>query len=95
MMAKKRMNQKRNINVHSGPVMTAQPQVASVKSTGASQNPARSSKVNLAAPETTLTHEQIAERAWCIWQNRGCSPGEDERNWLEAEAQLKAEFSID
>lgn len=42
----------------------------------------------------TLTHERIAERAWSIWQNRGCSPGEDERNWLEAESQLKNELGI-
>jgi hypothetical protein len=43
---------------------------------------------------TPLTHEQIAERAEAIWQASGCLPGRDERNWCEAEAQLKAELAI-
>lgn len=34
------------------------------------------------------THEQISERAKAIWRQRGSVPGEDERNWLEAEHQL-------
>jgi hypothetical protein len=42
----------------------------------------------------TLTHQSIAERAWSIWQSSGCSPGQDEQNWLEAEAQLKQELSV-
>ena len=43
---------------------------------------------------TPLTHEQIAERAEAIWQASGCLPGQDERNWCEAEAQLKAELAV-
>ena len=39
-----------------------------------------------------LTHEQIAERAKTLWLASGCRPGRDEQNWLEAEAQLKAEL---
>lgn len=39
-----------------------------------------------------LTHEQIGERAKLIWEQRGCPPGEDERNWYEAETQLKREL---
>jgi hypothetical protein len=39
-----------------------------------------------------LTHEQIKERAKLIWEQRGCLPGEDERNWYEAETQLKREL---
>jgi hypothetical protein len=38
-----------------------------------------------------ITHQQIAQRAHEIWVKRGCKPGEDERNWLEAEKQLRAE----
>ena len=34
----------------------------------------------------------IAERAWCIWKDNGCQPGQDEHNWLEAVAQLKTEL---
>jgi hypothetical protein len=38
-----------------------------------------------------LAHEQVAERAKAIWEQRGCVPGEDEHNWLEAERQLRQE----
>jgi hypothetical protein len=41
-----------------------------------------------------LTHEQIAERAKKIWQDRGCVPGFDEQNWYEAETQLKMELEV-
>jgi len=58
-------------------------------------SPADRSKLNHSGTEKVLTHEQIAERAKQIWQQRGCKPGEDEQNWLEAEAQLKAELDID
>jgi hypothetical protein len=40
-----------------------------------------------------LTHEQIEERARLIWKQRGCPRGEDEKNWYEAETQLKRELS--
>lgn len=40
-----------------------------------------------------ITHEQIAQRAREIWTKRGCKVGQDEQNWLEAEAQLKAELA--
>ena len=39
-------------------------------------------------------HQQIAERARVIWLRRGCVAGEDERNWLEAEAQLRQEMGL-
>ncbi len=38
------------------------------------------------------THEQIAERARAIWMQHGCTPGRDQANWHEAEAQLRAEL---
>jgi len=40
-----------------------------------------------------LTHEQISRRAHEIWLKKGCKPGQDEQNWLEAEAQLRAEMA--
>jgi hypothetical protein len=40
-----------------------------------------------------LTHKQIEERAKAIWKQKGCPSGEDEKNWLEAEAQLKKELA--
>jgi len=39
-------------------------------------------------PVITLTHEQIAKRAYEIWCGRG---GESEANWLEAQRQLTQE----
>ncbi|HRV49205.1 MAG TPA: DUF2934 domain-containing protein [Sedimentisphaerales bacterium] len=46
-----------------------------------------------AAP-VKLTHEMIAKRAEAIWIQKGRKPGQDEQNWREAEAQLKAELGI-
>jgi hypothetical protein len=42
----------------------------------------------------TLTHDQIADRARAIWEQRGCPQGEDERIWHEAEDQLKREIGM-
>lgn len=39
-----------------------------------------------------ITHDLIAERARAIWLEHGCSLDQDEENWREAEAQLKAEM---
>jgi len=41
----------------------------------------------------TPTYEQIAQRAREIWTKKGCLPGQDEQNWLDAERQLKAELA--
>jgi hypothetical protein len=43
----------------------------------------------------SITHGQISERARRIWEQHGCPQGEDEKNWREAERQLKAEMGID
>jgi len=39
-----------------------------------------------------LTHDLIAERAWALWRERGCLPGQAEQNWHEAESLLRAEL---
>jgi len=44
------------------------------------------------ANTVTPTYEQISQRAQEIWKKKGCLPGQDEQNWLEAERQLKAEL---
>ena len=94
-MAKNSISQKSNKGVQLGRIITVQPKVGSVKGVGEPKVPACGSKVNPFEPATELTHERIAERARVIWQSRGCRPGEDKRNWSEAEAQLKAELDID
>lgn len=40
----------------------------------------------------SLTHDQTADRARAIWEQRGRPQGEDERIWHEAEDQLKREI---
>ena len=42
----------------------------------------------------TLTHDQIADRARAIWEQRGRPQGEDEKIWHEAEDQLKREIGM-
>jgi hypothetical protein len=41
-----------------------------------------------------LTHQQIEQRAREIWRQKGCPSGQDEKNWHEAETQLKRELGI-
>jgi len=36
------------------------------------------------------THDQIACRAYEIWQQTGCITGRDSENWLQAERELSA-----
>jgi len=42
----------------------------------------------------SLTHDQIADRARAIWEQRGHPQGEDEKIWHEAEDQLKREIGM-
>ncbi len=51
------------------------------------------SKPTVSGKSTSPTYEQIAQRAREIWTKKGCLPGQDEQNWLEAERQLKAELA--
>jgi hypothetical protein len=48
------------------------------------------------APQTTpvkIPHEKIAMRAYEKWCKRGRPNGTDRQDWLEAEAELRAEFA--
>lgn len=36
-----------------------------------------------------FTHEECSQRAYAIWQERGCPAGTAEADWLEAEEQLR------
>lgn len=36
------------------------------------------------------THEQIARRAFALWQARGCPDGSETEDWLQAEEELRA-----
>jgi transcriptional regulator with XRE-family HTH domain len=36
------------------------------------------------------TYEEVAERAYLLWQQRGCPDGNAEEDWFQAERQLMA-----
>jgi Protein of unknown function (DUF2934) len=38
----------------------------------------------------TVIEDQIATRAYQLWQERGCPIGSPEQDWLEAERQLRS-----
>jgi hypothetical protein len=40
------------------------------------------------ACETGVSHEEIARRAYEIWQSRGCPPGDGSEDWQAAKAEL-------
>ena len=40
-----------------------------------------------------VTEEQIAQRAYEIWQSRGCPEGDSEADWRAAEGQLLTDNS--
>jgi hypothetical protein len=94
-MAKNSISQRSDKGVHSNRIITVQPEAGNIKGVGGQKNFVCSSKFDLSELATELTHERIAEQARVIWQNRGCKSGEDERNWSEAEAQLRAEMVTD
>jgi hypothetical protein len=43
------------------------------------------------ATQMKIPHEKIAMRAYEKWCQHGCPPGTDVRDWMEAEAELRAE----
>lgn len=86
-MAKARTNKKRNQDIQSVNTIKANTKTRSVELEKKTIEPTNE-------PVVKLTHEQIAERAFIIWQNHGCNAFEDEQNWNEAEMQLKAELNI-
>jgi Protein of unknown function (DUF2934) len=42
------------------------------------------------APRPLPSREQIAQRAYELWMQSGCSYGRDDENWLQAERELSA-----
>ena len=59
--------------------------------TGVPTDPAPAAVVREARPPERLPYEKVAARAADIWRRKGRPPGQDEQNWLEAEAELRAE----
>jgi hypothetical protein len=51
----------------------------------------RKTKTLPASETPVLTHEQIAERAYQLWMERGQHHGQDLEDWLNAESLLREE----
>jgi hypothetical protein len=89
-----RMSKKTEIGITSPKGSSSGSQSAmSVSEPAASK--AQAKVVPVGKPNTNvLTHQMIEQRASEIWKRKGCPAGQDEKNWLEAEAQLKKELGI-
>jgi len=56
-----------------------------------SQSPApKTKKAGATKSASKPTHEQIAQRAYEIYLERGCTPGDPMQDWLRAEMELAA-----
>lgn len=49
----------------------------------------RSPRARYAGATRCPTHEEIARRAYEIFERRGCAHGNDEQDWLQAERELR------
>lgn len=49
----------------------------------------KSAKPSSPTPSREISHDQIAERARAIWQERGQPEGRDLEHWLDAERELR------
>jgi hypothetical protein len=45
----------------------------------------------MTATQREVTQDEIAQRAYEIWQARGCPPGDGSEDWRAAEAELWAD----
>jgi len=54
--------------------------------------PAMTATSPQAASQPCVPQEKIAMLAYHKWLKSGCKNGEDQKHWLEAEAELKAEM---
>lgn len=51
--------------------------------------PSKSSSGKLAMmPDAVPSDSRIRERAYELYESRGCEPGQDEQDWLRAEREL-------
>ena len=55
-----------------------------------SASPEAPKKSLKAAATATPTYEEIALRAYLIYLERGCTPGDPMQDWLQAEQELTA-----
>jgi hypothetical protein len=65
-------------------------QLRFLNSTNKTKSTQNSMAKQLNGSNSKPTHEEIAQRARAIYEQKGRVPGHDLENWLEAEAQLNA-----
>ena len=53
-------------------------------------SPAPKARKTTTRTASKRTHEQIAKRAYEIYLERGCLPGDPMQDWLQAEQELSA-----
>ena len=61
------------------------------KKTAAKRKPAEAAPT---VPALEITSDQIARRAYFIWEQQGRPAGKEREHWILAEQQLKAEQSF-
>lgn len=66
----------------------------SLKNTGVSSGRLTGSDEKQGKISRAELTKRIKDRAYVLWQKRGCAHGFDHKDWLEAEAQIKREFRI-
>jgi hypothetical protein len=55
--------------------------------------PQQSHPSNAGTMTMKVPQDKIAQRAYEKWCKRGCQHGSDKQDWLEAEAELRAEMA--
>jgi hypothetical protein len=57
------------------------------------RSPAPSPVSEHAPPASTISHKAIAERAYTLFLARGGQPGDEWRDWFQAETELRRDGS--
>ena len=66
----------------------SRPNTAGIQ-TGTQTGTQKSSPAKMALmPNTPAPQDKIRERAYELYESRGCEPGQDEQDWLRAEREL-------
>jgi hypothetical protein len=61
--------------------------------TGKTAQTATQNSMPAAPAGSMLPMEKVAARAYQKWMQKGCKHGSDTQDWLEAEAEIKAEMA--
>ena len=63
---------------------------------GAATQTGKTTQATVTAPsasaQTSLPQDKVAMRAYQKWLQRGCKHGNDKQDWMDAEAEVRAEM---